>query len=537
MRIIKNTQNDIESIVGEMINITYGMTIYKDNKLLSEFKKNHNEYIINDVSYNIQPNIGLVFLLTNKDITETAITNKFYDMSGRIMNKIELSKIEVGTIDTGNNLLITDPSVNPYISIGFQFNRPLNETTKHLLLYRITWFIYSMELVNSLPIIGWNSKYNKTNNIYSLSSIIYDDLNYFKLINNYKSPDYPSIKDCESYDKGLIHDNSIIFNLESGPLLEIVKICKPAEIEKIYATRSFKGDLYYAKWEQLVIYENNNDLIPWYKQLELGLLENVKDVKTNELESLKVLNGESNTKKYKCFITGVPIYEDCYVFDICSIMIEEIIESCDLHKYPGAHVISDVSQQDINTRNSNTKFKSVKGVKTKKAKANTNTKLDKNKSKANPNAKAKPNATATTTTTTTQTENNLEHVEETKQYIKIKYKRIFDTPKCILVSPFYVHFLDKKYSYTNIAKEFENKTNTKILVYRSYCPTTTDQIIASLNTTELHKKILKEMDKEMIVNGSQIKTASCQFNHNSLTTTDLLQNKNFIQVHSIEYRY
>ena len=128
--------------------------------------------------------------------------------------------------------------------------------------------------------------------------------------------------------------------------------------------------------------------------------------------------------------------------------------------------------------------------------------------------------------------------EPTVQYVKIKYTHIFTTPKCLLISPWYMHFANKKsYSFDPVSY-FESTTNTKLLVYRSYCPTNVEQIIESLNTTDLHKKILKELDQEIICTGNDYYTKSCIIKPRGLTTHNLLiNNSNLIELDGKEIRY
>ena len=597
MRIIKNTQNDIDSIVGEMINTTYGMTIYKDGILLDNFKKNHNEYTINDVSYNIHPNIGILYLLSDKDINLNTITNKFYIMTGKLLGKIDISTIEVGSADTRNNLLIIDNNKNPYTSVGFEFNKLANQFWKTPLLTKFTWCIYDRNYVDQLPILNW-SMCKSRNNILSLSTIIYDDLNLFKLENCYKSPDYPSIKDCVMYNADKIYDKTIYYNLESGPLLEIVN--HYISLDKYNINNSFKvcyynnynkikDNLHYAKWDQLVIYENNNELIPWYKQIEYGLLEsekfNNKTIKDNDYtqntstqnastQNASTQNAStqntstqntstSNNKIYKCFITGIPIYEDCYVFDICSINTDEIIDIRDLHKYPNAKIISDLGN-NINTEE--TKIKSNKKItKPKKSTGSKNsTRPRKDKRSANDQStntlvqeikiqeikiqeikiqEIKIQESKTQEYNNDADENQYEEtqleekqLEEKIQYVKINYTHVFTTPKCILISPWYMHFIISNNFKKEPIVNFETITKTKILIYRTYCPTTSTQVIESLNTTPLHKKILNELDTQISAKANTVLTNSYNFK-NDIATTDLLFSNNKIYVRGKECRY
>jgi hypothetical protein len=545
MKIIKNTQNGLESIVGEMINITYGMTIYKDGVLLEDFIKNHNEYIIDDVSYKIHPNIGILILLSNKDFNLSMITNKFYHMTSNLLGKIDLANIEVGSIDTRNNMLIVDSTKNPYTAVGFEFNKLLSSIWSAPLRNKITWCIYNRDLINVLPIIGWNA-HDSEYNILSLSSIIYDDLNCFNLNNNYKSPDYPNIKNCHIFNRGNIYDKKIYYNLESGPLLEIARYYNQSIKNIKYINKIKNKILHYAKWEQLIIYESNNDFISWEQQIKLGLLDSVKE------DNKTIFENSNNNKIYKCFVTGVPIYEDCYVFDICSIKIEETIDINHLHKYPNAIVISDdnttsSARQSATSRAANTAANTAANRATSRAANRATSRKAANPVKNNRSTnKTKDNATMSGLIQIEHQENDLESEhksmetkeEPTVQYVKIKYTHIFTTPKCLLISPWYMHFANKKsYSFDPVSY-FENTTNTKLLVYRSYCPTKAEQIIESLNTTDLHKKILKELDQEINCTGNDYYTKSCVIKPRGLTTQSLLiNNSNLIELDGKEIRY
>jgi hypothetical protein len=525
MRIIKDTLHDLEAIVGEMINITYGMTIYENSKLLENFKKNHNEYVINDVSYNIHPNIGMVFLLSNIDIDITAIVSTFNYMTTAIRNKIDTLNLEVGSVDNRNNLLIVDSYKNPYSYISIEYNKVLTKSI-NLLTNKFTWYVFNKEYINNLPIIGWNAA-ESNYNIYSLSSIIYDGINCFKFKNGYKSPDYPSVRDCYIYDKGFIYDKVIQFNVDSGPLLEIANYYNKLNKNIRYNNKIKDHNLYYAMWEQLIIYENTNSLVPWYKQIKLGLLDGIRD-------NNKTINEYTiNNKIYKCFITGIPIYEDCYVFDVVSIIIEKIVHVNDLVNYSKYKVISNVVTQDeINElKYSNTTYTEITDIK-----ADT-------KAGAKAGAKAKKIKKNSKLINDNKTDNEIDNKDnktdnETRHYVKINYQHVFTTPKCLLISTFYVHFSNHNLYPFDPIKYFEKLTQTKILVYRSYCPTKIQQVIESLDTTPLHKKILNELNEQITYSNGNYSTKSFRINLHKLETSNLLLPlTNINNLSGKEYRY
>ena len=109
--------------------------------------------------------------------------------------------------------------------------------------------------------------------------------------------------------------------------------------------------------------------------------------------------------------------------------------------------------------------------------------------------------------------------------LKIKYKISYDAPKCVLISPFYMHCAEMGDQVIN----FENKTNTKVLVYRTFCHTTAVEVIENADITDQHKKILNSINQggKLVTNNgkSYIDTSAVKLTYQGYCTGDLLHTR------------
>lgn len=88
-------------------------------------------------------------------------------------------------------------------------------------------------------------------------------------------------------------------------------------------------------------------------------------------------------------------------------------------------------------------------------------------------------------------------IKRKKSYKTIKYTVTYDSPRHILVSPYYIHFRCKMDGF----KMFEKTFDCSVLAYRTKCPTTFLEVLETLNTDSAHKKILTEIYDGKAVRG------------------------------------
>ena len=118
--------------------------------------------------------------------------------------------------------------------------------------------------------------------------------------------------------------------------------------------------------------------------------------------------------------------------------------------------------------------------------------------------------------------------------IKVRRELLFNKPRCILVSPFFVHYVhEKKYIVdpkSGIGGDnifaFEQMTKTKTTLYRTFCPVTLKQTIDQLDISDLHKKVLHFINQGKLTLSSTCNMAMSDSNIESIkpTTNHLLHN-------------
>ena len=440
-------------IVGEMINIMFGETYFDENgNILSEKKPNHNSYIIDSVEYQVTPNIGFIHVIGTDDLFNTlasTLEDSYKDLIGAVTVKFGLPRLQTAEVISTQYLTVTNTTNGKFPEIKIVCSaQPLTD------LSTFTTFVWNI-IKGNVPVSNYTKK--RRNVIYSLSSIVVDTTDSISLPDGYKHCDFPSYL---NYTKGTsLHIEPIDYHPSYGIHRELVKHYD--DVEKPKKKQRFSiicRPVYLAKWEWLKLYSINPDSnISRSEQIKMGLF----DTEPNEEVT------------YRCFITNAPIYDDCYVFDIKSRIVVEVIDEKCLQDYPNAQVIDDTYvNPPTEEETPNTKPKK----KTKPIKA------------------ATPQIIKRGTQTTIKT-------------IKIKYTKHYDTPRCILVSPYYAHLMDS----IDPVREFEYATDTQVVVYRTKSPISTLDAIKYSNAPAITKKIL-----ELLYNSAYItaaKTLRCSDNN------------------------
>ncbi len=426
----------IKKIAAEMVNITYGETYFDINgDLLKKKKPGHNAYLIDMTEYNIIPNKSKIYLPENFDITPAELIRMYgilvelaketFDLppsEKTITGTTHYMKVQEDNVSNDRYVLICedeDASPGPTIDLVWVISK-----YKHLPL--------SDFKIPRLPNCTTLLNYPEYNIIESLSCIVVIPPNITVLPDGYRSPDYPSYKDYISYIENRIYDKPIYFNPYYGIHKELTRhfpnvATFPTQTKEVDKPIP-KYPVRLIPWDWIKPYTISTDTaISWDMQIQMGLFDN----EPNEEVS------------YTCAVSGMPIYDDCYVFDIVEQEIELSVEESELDNYPGAVKIEEKESTD------------------------------------------------TSVVFRKETDSSNE--------CKIKYiKKYHDDPKCILISTYFMHMA----GITSPVSYFETMTKTKILVYRTKCPITVHQIIQESTAPELLKKMLIDLYKNAFLNGT-----------------------------------
>jgi hypothetical protein len=590
MRYLKATSSkiiDVDIIAGEMINIAYKKTYYIDGKPnpdLQNASTDCNIYNIDDVEYDIHPNIGTLILLMNEidQPTMMAAIKSKYQMFEQVLSFTYKVVPDIGNAGTTQYLAVQSSS--SFVTPTTQFIEYTHNNIPSIISsydFIFCWYVTSDA---DLPISYFNSlNYLPHQVAMSLSSIIYDELNVLNLPHMYKHACYPEIKDYTAYTNGeIIEKNITILNLGSGLHGEIFKLCGSKFISankiQIYHEQAFPTThkLNWIKWKDLKLYVVGDSAFDPVEQINRGILDDNSQLTLNDESEMK-------SKSYTCFMTGIPIYEDCYVFDIYEQTMTETIDVLDLDKYPDATIVNDLDKSIVDECNDEAgeetdylqnepfisaverttiysklrpyicsefsddrsldDFKAAMRVHVKSVtfgagkpiskkmmeaimdkivahyRAATNNKAGKvsrikaiKKTKKITEPKETKKTKKVTETKKTKKVNEPNETKEIKELIvttkkmplkrgqtkvteMIKIQRTikYQTPKHVLISPVYVH-----YHNINTIKKFEDQTNTKVLVYRTFCPTTLHSVINNIdkNTiTKSHRQFLHEFNE------------------------------------------
>lgn len=354
-----NDQKDIDRIAGEIINISFGRNYYINGQLnpRPDMKTNYNTFNIDSVDYEIHPNLGYVILLCSDALCLTmsaAIKQRTTDFERLLHSTHGFKKTTTGTAGTTQYLLMEDAGFSGMTNIGF-----ITSSASPLLAnVGVSWLITN-ELNNLLmpcELEDTSYKFDKNRMTYSLSAIVYDTYDSFQLADGYLSPDFPDICDTTARKMGNVIDTKITVSVYAGLYAEIAKlfgVVKKPVITSRHGVSGILRDLVtfgftqfpegrvlnWIKWEDVKPIENDVGVIESVDLIKRGLLnfdESLKD-ESDEVQLRK--SKESGSKDYRCFITGVPIYEDAYVLDVYQQVLEEVIDVDDFDKYPDAEII------------------------------------------------------------------------------------------------------------------------------------------------------------------------------------------------------
>jgi hypothetical protein len=454
----------IMMIAKEMINIETGITYFDDDgNRTAKPKPGHNTYVLDDVSYEVHPNIGVVYAFDKVDNLTIACINNACDTLFEDETIVGRSS---GSAGTTQYLYVSDDSKEPrntkYLSTAIStYPRSHNNS--------FVWFIYtnlsSINNGSSLYVPFFNSAtVPQETQLLSLSTIILDCDHFLILEDKYISPDLPSIHMYQRFVSGYIYDRLIRVGQQTGIREEIAS--NFLKLTKGHASAKILHNIFWIDWDDV----DANHLIEcglnWDEQVKRQAL---KKYDKEELDTRSI----ANKKNYRCILTGVPIYEDCYVLDIYE---QEVIQSVNVKDLEdvitnGGILYNTSKVVEINTKKSS-KFKTdvetsghKKIVKNKKINCVDGT--DINKLKGRTVSKKKRSA-------------------KIDQFVDVIVTVRYDNPMHVLMSPYGMHC----YMKITGSEHFENMTKSNVIIYRSFCPRLAVDVINSIDASDIYKKIL-----------------------------------------------
>lgn len=483
----------VRRIAGEIVNITYGITYFDKGVLLKKPKTRHNTYDIDGVEYDIVPTLGYVIFISNEKLVDnfkSHVTSAFYEMCREVTIEFGTSELKLPTGLSGTTQYLLTMKQNGMHGPGnvtFVPNRYTEET-----LEPNTDFVWSFCLVGAEKGIGEDMPITSngtinTNLIASVSTIVVDTLGVMAVPDEYRHINYPTHADFKITQTGHLIYESFVYSHYFGLHKHMATLFGYKNDPNDNTVGIISKRIRYVKWEDLIehLYTNiNNDIDPII-QIKKGLFDREHD--KDLVHSV-----------FKCGMTGQPLFEDCYVFDIYRQRYELVIPIEDLGKYPDAQIVEvkkDLNPEENKVDETDTKKK--KG----KAKTKAKTKGKKVSDKKVSGKKGKKDKTADQPVDQ-PVDQPSDKTSDTPKFVTIQYYKNYNKPKCILISPYYLHCTN----ILNTVKQFENQTGTNVLVYRTFCPRTLDSVIDSIDMPDVNKHILKCLNKSASYTQESINT-------------------------------
>ena len=282
----ENKEDDLYVIVGEMINYMTNTCYYKNGKLVDRLIREYNSYTIDNITYNVKTNNGIIFYLCNEKITNTlyALFNNVFQIM------INNAKTKFGPIIMQHYISYDsrfmyeyfeyelDPNEHDYINSKNQKNifnwEILNENK----------FKFGVEERRFYP--------------YSFNCITYHK-NYFTIGHDQIITRIITEDDCI-----VTKNNKILLEyLSYDPYYGIIKNFN-TDHTKLTFKYTIPSDIPWIKWESLIPLKNDTTQSHRRAYYIYAILN------TNKKEYYTI---PRDNNKINCFITGVPIYGLCYV--------------------------------------------------------------------------------------------------------------------------------------------------------------------------------------------------------------------------------
>jgi hypothetical protein len=345
-----------------------------------DIKKDYNSYIINNNEYNYYMKKGYIHIYNHsydyRKQFEIIIDNDtLYDVIIQFYHNIDNVYTKTKFNNTKNDILDL-VYINKFKRTINNYRKRTFENSSKFKDY--VWTIYENNINEDgdsrrnyyIPVSDYT--YISYSHINSLNSIIIDNSDLFNIKNELRFPNFPKLKDYKILDNVEIIPNVYIYNYNTNILLEIVKRFLHIEnelnllkfvdcsrnvyyidfnnIRNIYNTITHKSNNWLKEIKNYLckIYDNNlinQNAQSENKQSENKQSENIENKQSENKQSenkqsenkqseniemikkeiakkyyfkkKKVINENNLTNNFlKCYFTGVPLYNEVYVFDI-----------------------------------------------------------------------------------------------------------------------------------------------------------------------------------------------------------------------------
>jgi hypothetical protein len=436
-------------ITKEMVNIETGITYFDDdgNRLITP-KPGHNTYVIDDVSYEVHPNIGVVYVF---DADDTFTLECIQDECKSLFEDDTLVGRASGSIGTTQYMAVTDCD-KPSTTAGYMKN---SNTSSYSLIGNepFVWFIYTdVSRINDTPLyvpFFNSSTVKQENQLLSLSTIIIDNLDILTLEDKHISPDLPTIHNYREFANGYICDRPIRLCERLGIRAEIAS--NFLEETKIYNPDPIYHNIFWIDWNDVSASHLIECGLDWDEQVKKQALQKYD---YDMLDTRAI----ANQKNYRCIITGIPIYEDCYVLDIYE---QKVVQSVNVNDLDMVLANGGELYKSPNGTNVNGKIV-IKTNITKKL-----MKIDRTELKVRTMPKKKGQA-------------------EPAQFVDVVVTINHEKPLHVLMSPYGMHCYMKIIG----SLHFEIMTKSNVIVYRSFCPRLAVDVIDNIDASDLYKQML-----------------------------------------------
>jgi hypothetical protein len=295
-----------------MINIQYGLRIFVDG-VIQEKPRRYNKYTVDGVEYNINLNIGLIFVIPDTGFAGDAderilflLMDRYQNVLGSIHNKPELMTYSV--YNTKRDTLLTKKCKSDYSLDYNALDLSLPSFRKNHDKRKFKWLIGFANTnihKNNIKIPNLSSdRGNSIIDFLSPNAIVIDLGNrpVLTLPNGYRTLEYPLLTDYTAYKQDKISNISLdIYNTNT---LNIQDIVFQMYIPDSLRNRNYDVERYY----MLAYPIDWRDVVPAQRM----------DYSNNLILDIKRCQyiAPASKENPRCFITGVPLVDYCYVIDI-----------------------------------------------------------------------------------------------------------------------------------------------------------------------------------------------------------------------------
>ncbi len=483
-----DAKKDIERIAGEMINICTNTKYFDKGVLVSKPTPNYNTYNIKGINYEVHPNLGTLIMLGKakniRDAIETAF-KKAFESCKRVFG--DAFKLGVGTHGTTQYMFVEEKKPLNFEDIICVFEHDYFDSNKYK-NKSFVWNIFNLDNLakSEFNIPGFTTYTDNNNYLKSLSAIIYDMDAILDFADDHVSPDYPEITQYNSFKNQKVCDRQVTYDIMLGWTLEIAKWFYPPSNSIVrHGFNAISETIFWMPWSDVKPRKFVNSLVSWTSQIHKGA----------------ELGFVSDNEELKCVLTGIPIYEDCYVLDMYTQNVRSTVSHEELQQYlaDGYRIVEEVIQATnpkkktkpaIDIHSENNKKRQSRKSRGSQSTTQTTRSINVNQSDTNqPDTNQpdtnQPDTNQPTNLTSAETEMKNNDALRHKKYL-IEKTIEYSEPIHIVISPYAMHCLERN----NGASLFEGLTASQVIIYRTFSPRTFKSVVESLDAASTYKNLL-----------------------------------------------